>query len=198
MEIKEALALIYKSVSPVLEENGFEPVYPLGVRKSEIPIEEQADKLLISFQGGKGAVRIAYKGERMVLLCTDINASEATDEDYKQASLSLFDPSTADDKDIRYSGNEFSDTVRQKLGKKIVALRKQSFPRPFLNPQRKAAHLPMIRIRLPAGLPPCILNCAKCIKPILKNTATFLRRSSSVSMARRLQCKRFGKMINNV
>ena len=75
MEIKEALALIYKSVSPVLEENGFEPVYPLGVRKSEIPIEEQADKLLISFQGGKGAVRIAYKGERMVLLCTDINAS---------------------------------------------------------------------------------------------------------------------------
>ena len=75
----------------------------------------------------------------MVLLCTDINASEATDEDYKQASLSLFDPSTADDKDIRYIGNEFSDTVRQKFGKKIVALRKQSFPRPFLNPQRKAA-----------------------------------------------------------
>ena len=28
MEIKEALALIYKSVSPVLEENGFEPVLP--------------------------------------------------------------------------------------------------------------------------------------------------------------------------
>ena len=142
MEIKEALALIYKSVSPVLEENGFEPVYPLGVRKSEIPIEEQADKLLISFQGGKGAVRIAYKGERMVLLCTDINASEATDEDYKQASLSLFDPSTADDKDIRYIGNEFSDTVTSKnLGKKIVALRKQSFPRPFLNPQRKSGAL---------------------------------------------------------
>ena len=54
----------------------------------------------------------------MVLLCTDINASEATDEDYKQASLSLFDPSTADDKDIRYIGNEFSDTVRQKIWEK--------------------------------------------------------------------------------
>ena len=96
------------------------------------------------------------------------------------------------------SAMSFLTLCVKNLGKKIVALRKQSFPRPFLNPQRKAAHLPMIRIRLPAGLPPCILNCAKCIKPILKNTATFLRRSSSVSMARRLQCKRFGKMINNV
>jgi len=53
MEIKEALALIYKSVSPVLEENGFEPVYPLGVRKSEIPIEEQADKLLPRREGSR-------------------------------------------------------------------------------------------------------------------------------------------------
>ncbi len=141
MEIKEALALIYKSVSPVLEENGFEPVYPLGVRKSEIPIEEQADKLLISFQGGKGAVRIAYKGERMVLLCTDINASEATDEDYKQASLSLFDPSTADDKDIRYIGNEFSDTVRQKFGKKDRGTAKTKLPTPVSKSAAKSGAL---------------------------------------------------------
>ena len=118
MEIKEALALIFKSVAPVLEENGFEPVYPLDVRKNEAPIEEQSDKLRISFQGGQGAVRIEYKEARIFLLCTDINASEATDEDYKQASLSLFDPSTGADKDIRYVGNEFSDTIRQKFGKK--------------------------------------------------------------------------------
>lgn len=141
METKEALALIYKSVSPVLEENGFEPIYPPDVRKNEIPIEERADKLRISFQGGKGAVRIEYKEERMVLLCTEINASEATDEDYKQASLSLFDPSTADDKDIRYIGNEFSDTVRQKFGKKDRGTAKTKLSTPVSKSAAKSGAL---------------------------------------------------------
>lgn len=141
MEVKEALALIFKGVAPVLSENGFEPIYPEGVRKTDTPIEEQADKLRIGFQGGKGAVRIEYKENRILLLCTDINAAEASDEDYKQASLSLFDPSLIDDKDIRYIGNEFSDTIRQKYGKKERNAAKTKLPTPVSKSAAKSGAL---------------------------------------------------------
>ena len=141
MEIKEALALIFKGVAPVLSENGFEPVYPAGVRKSEAPIEEQEGKLRLSFQGEKGAVRIEYREQRIFLLCTDINAAEATDEDYKQASLSLFDPAGIDDKDIRYIGNEFTDTIRQKFGKKTRSTAKSKLPTPVSKSAAKSGAL---------------------------------------------------------
>lgn len=141
MEIKEALSLIYKGVAPILSENGFEPVYPEGVRKTETPVEEQPDKLRIGFQGGKGAVRIEYKDERIILLCTDVNAAEATDEDFKQASLSLFDPATADDRDIRYISNEFSDTIRQKYGKKERSAAKTKLPTPVSKSAAKSGAL---------------------------------------------------------
>ena len=142
MEIKEALALIFKGVAPVLSENGFEPVYPAGVRKSEPPIEEQeGGKLRLSFQGERDAVRIEYREQRIFLMCTDINAAEATDEDYKQASLSLFDPAGIDDKDIRYISNEFTDTICQKFGKKARSVAKSKLPTPVSKSAAKSGAL---------------------------------------------------------
>lgn len=141
MEIKEALALVFKGIAPILSENGFEPVYPEGCRKSEIPIEEQADKLRIGFAGGKGCVRIEYKENRIFLLCTEVNAEEAADEDYKQASLSLFDPAAIDDRDIKYIGNEFSDTIRQKYGKKERGAAKTKLPTPVSKSAAKSGAL---------------------------------------------------------
>lgn len=141
MELKEALSLIYKGVAPILSENGFEPVYPEGVRKTETPIEEQPDRLRIGFQGGRGTVRIEYQAERIFLLCTDVNAVEATDEDFKQASLSLFDPAVADDKDIRYVSNEFADTIRQKYGKKEHSTARTKLPTPVSKSAAKSGAL---------------------------------------------------------
>lgn len=141
MEIKEALSLVYKSVAPVLSENGFEPIYPEGVRKSETPIEELQDKLRIGFQGEKGALRMEYEAQRIFLLCTDVNAAEATDEDYNQASLSLFDPATVEDRDIRYIANELSDTIRQKYGKRERGSAKTKLPTPVSKSAAKSGAL---------------------------------------------------------
>ena len=58
--------------------------------------------------------------------------------DGKEIELST---STADDKDIRYIGNEFSDTVRQKFGKKDRGTAKTKLPTPVSKSAAKSGAL---------------------------------------------------------
>lgn len=134
-DIKELLASIVKGIEPVLTENGFKTIVPDGTEKGELPVSEENGAIVLNFNGDKGFIRMSYKDERLSLLSSDDG------EEFKELELSLLEPNSADDKDIKYIINEYQDTIRQKFSKKQRAAAKSKLPTPVSKSAAKSGAL---------------------------------------------------------
>jgi hypothetical protein len=128
MELNSALELIIKGVDSTMDKNGFSVVTPDGVARGELPIKEKNGYSTVLYGGNKGAVKIEFFEGKISLFCSLAQAETAVDDDYKKTSTSLFDPESADTKDINYVVNEFCDCVNDTYGKKGKA--KNRLPQP--------------------------------------------------------------------
>ncbi len=116
-DIYTALAGILKGMSQALEESGMAVVYPAGVKRDELPAVTQGGKITIELAGEKAGARIEYFDNKLALIYTD-KAEDSGEADYVRLALSLLDPDTADDKDIKYIAGEFSESLLDKAGGK--------------------------------------------------------------------------------
>lgn len=119
-DIYTALTAIIKGMEDSLKTNGFQAVYPAGVKRGELPAVTQGDRITVDFTGEKGSLRLRFFDEKIALLFAS-GGSEASESDFKQLALSLLDPETADDKDLRYISGELSETLNNHCGAKTGA-----------------------------------------------------------------------------
>lgn len=128
MELNSALAQITKGLESTMNNNGFSVIVPEGTEKGALPVTEKDGHSTLLYGGQKGAVKIEFFEGKISLLCSLADAKNAVDNDFKKTSTSLFNPDTADDRDIKYIVNEFADGVTETYGKKNNAGKKLPQP----------------------------------------------------------------------
>lgn len=129
-DIYTALSAVLKGMEDTLAANGFEPVLPQGVKKGELPAITESGKITIDFRGEKGALRMEHFDDKIALLITEKTGGDVAESDFGQLSLSLLDPSTADEKDTKYIANDFSESLNQRFGSKTRGGTSSKLPAP--------------------------------------------------------------------
>lgn len=118
LDKNEALSLILNGTEQAMKDNGFSVIRPRDTAKGDIPAVIDGDHTYMDFSGDKGKIRIEAFGNQLLLFYTDVNADEATEEDFVKASVNYFDPDSFDEKDIKSLCNELNDSITAKFGGK--------------------------------------------------------------------------------
>ncbi len=119
LEIKEAMAKIYSSLTLTMKEAGFSPIIPEGTEKGAAPVGagDNGVGYRLAYKGENGGVRLDYFDKRLTFLLSDTVDENGDYTDFKTVSVSLLDPETGDDRDISSISGEVSDTIMAKFCK---------------------------------------------------------------------------------
>ena len=128
-EIYEILGDIYKGLLPAAKDSGFSPVFPEGTEKSSVPAVNDSGRIYIEFVGENKAFRIEHFNNKISLLGAS-KEGEILPGDYSQLALSLLEAEVANEKDVRFIVNDFSDTLVETFGTKAKAPVKAKLPTP--------------------------------------------------------------------
>lgn len=122
-DIYELIGKICNSLKPVLSECGFTPVYPEGASKDELPIQTKNGKITVDYKGENRAVRLEHFNGKLFLYGV-LKEGEILQGDYAQITVTLLEPETADEKDVKYAVNEFSESLVLRFGAKAKVKKK--------------------------------------------------------------------------
>ncbi len=134
---KEFLSAVFKGLQPAATECGFKPVYPDGADKSEAPVQEENGAAFIEYSGEGKAFRIEHFNDRIYLYGA-AKEGRIAKADYTVLDESLLEMEAANDKDIRYVINNYSDTLVENFGTKVVKPVKSKIPTPVSKAQAKS------------------------------------------------------------
>lgn len=98
MELNEAYRLIEKNLEPTTSELGF----------SKVKTEDNT----VTFKGNKGIFRVSYNEKTSIALLEKVVNTASGNSEFKTVSKSLFELSTADERDCRSISNEFADEIK--------------------------------------------------------------------------------------
>lgn len=116
MEKVQALGLIIKHMTATADNLGFSVVIPQDTEKGEVPVSIANGKYTVAFSGDKGSFKIEVVDGKVYLKCAATQIGDAVEEDYAQASASLFDDDFSD-RDINSLANEFNETIEKTYSK---------------------------------------------------------------------------------
>ena len=114
-DIYTLLKDICEGMKPVLDKSGFSPKLPDGAGKDEIPLSIDSGRYFLTFAGNGKGLRIEHFNKKIALYGA-LKDGEILDSDYSKLTETLFDPDEANEKDVRYVVNDFSDTVTETFG----------------------------------------------------------------------------------
>lgn len=136
MELNEAFGLIIKGIESTMNDNGFSVVIPDSIARGELPVVNKNGSTILTYSGQKGSVKIEFLEGKISLSCAQSQAESAVEDDYKRITMTLFDPTNADNKDIKYLVNDFCDGVNETYGKKNNG--KKRLPQPVSKSEAKS------------------------------------------------------------
>lgn len=136
MELNEAFGLIIKGIESTMNDNGFSVVIPDSIARGELPVVNKNGSTILTYSGQKGSVKIEFLEGKISLFCAQSQAESAVEDDYKRITMTLFDPTNADNKDIKYLVNDFCDGVNETYGKKNNG--KKRLPQPVSKSEAKS------------------------------------------------------------
>lgn len=118
IEINSAVQTLIKSMDETLKQCNMSVVLPQGTKKGEAPITTDGNKSIITFSSDTGAVKIELFEGKLTLFCANEKSSKATEGDYTQVSVSLFEieDNTFEIKDVKSVANEINDSVLKFFG----------------------------------------------------------------------------------
>ncbi len=128
-EIYTLIAGVCKGIEATVEECGFKPVIPEGIEKDALPATESGGKITVEYTGEGKALKLEYVNKKVNLLAAR-KEGEILSSDFSQISVSLLDPEEANEKDVKYISNEFSETMIETFGTKTVKATKSKLPPP--------------------------------------------------------------------
>lgn len=120
IEISEALQTLNDSLQDALKDAGFSPYYPPDTSRKELPVVTERDTQYVSYVADGSTLRVECAGNTIGLYYAEAAPDAVQKGDFTRLSLSLFEPETADARDVRYVAEEFSETLTAKFagGKK--------------------------------------------------------------------------------
>lgn len=139
-EIRELLGQISKGIMPAVTECGFSPVYEDGMNTNEANVKQEGDKYIILYSGRDKSAKVEFANNKISLYGVN-KEGEINAADYTQLAVTLLDPDEANDKDIRYVVNDFTDTLVESFGTKVVKPVKSKLPTPVSKAQAKSGSL---------------------------------------------------------
>ena len=120
IEILDAMQTLSDGVRDAAKRAGFALWYPQDADKKSLPLVEERDTKFVTYAGDNGTLRIEFGGNSVGLYYSETAADVAKKGDFTRLSLSLLEPEQADERDVRYIAEEFSETLDGKFagGKK--------------------------------------------------------------------------------
>ncbi len=115
IEITEALQALTTQLQEPLSRAGFALYYPEGADRHALPVVEERDTQFVSFAADSGTIRIEFSGNTLGLYYAEAAPDVAQKGDMTRLSLSLFEPETADVRDVKYVADEFAETLGGKF-----------------------------------------------------------------------------------
>lgn len=120
IEVSEALQTLNDSLQDAVKNAGFSLYYPPDAARNALPVVTERDTQYVSYAGDGAVLRVEFAGNALGLYYAETAPDTAQKGDFTRLSLSLFEPQTADARDLRYVAEEFSETLAAKFagGKK--------------------------------------------------------------------------------
>lgn len=120
IEISEAFETLADGMQDAAKRAGFTVWYPQGADRKTLPLTEERDTTYLTYSGESGTLRVEFGGNSVGLYYSETAADTAKKGDFSRLSLSLFEPEQAQERDVRYLAEEFSETIDSKFagGKK--------------------------------------------------------------------------------
>lgn len=143
LDLQTVFSQIFKGLGEVTAAHDFSPVYPDGMKKSEVPVflREEGSKLL-QYVGEKAKIRVLYTNGKIFLLTGEKDAHDDDDSEFSALSTYLLDLEAYEDRDVKFIINELSDTITEAFGKKQLATdRKTKMPVPVSKSAAKSGSL---------------------------------------------------------
>ena len=128
-DIYSILGDIFKGMSETVKECGFEPVIPADCEKDALPAVTESGRITIEYKGENKALKIEHFNNKITLYGAK-KEGEILASDFSVLSSSLLEAETANDKDVRYFVNEFSETLVATFGTKTQKPTKSKLPQP--------------------------------------------------------------------
>ena len=120
IDISEALQTLSDSLQDAVKSAGFSLYYPQDASRGSLPVVTERDTQYISYAGDGGTLRVEFAGNAVGLYYAEAAPDVAQKGDFTRLSLSLFEPESAEVRDVEYIAEEFIDTLGTKFagGKK--------------------------------------------------------------------------------
>ncbi|MCR5522822.1 MAG: hypothetical protein K6F64_04180, partial [Clostridia bacterium] len=128
-EITKSLSDVYNGLRSTFSECGFSPVIPEGTGNDELPCKDEGGRKIFEFSGENKGAKIEYFNNKIYLYGV-FKEGEILNSDYSKLAESLFEADSADEKDVRYIVNDFSDTLTENFGNKSSKAVKAKLPTP--------------------------------------------------------------------
>ncbi len=120
IEISEALQTLNDALQDAVKNAGFSLYYPQDAAKNALPVVTERDTQYVSYTADGSTLRVEFAGNAIGLYYAETAPDVAQKGDFTRLSVSLFEPESADVRDVRYIAEEFSETLETKFagGKK--------------------------------------------------------------------------------
>lgn len=128
-DIIALLTDVYKGLAPAFAECGFSIVTPDEPVSEELPAKNVNGCITLEFVGEDKAAKVEHFNNRISLHGAR-KEGEIVSGDFHQLALSLFEAETANAKDVKFVINDFSETLVENFGTKVVKPTKSKLPAP--------------------------------------------------------------------
>ena len=128
IEIFDALQALVDALDEPAKKAGFALYYPPEAPHGELPVVTDRDTQYVSYAGDGSTLRVEFVGKTVGLYYAEVAADAVQKGDFTCLSKSLFEPETADMRDVKYTAEEFIETLSAKFagGKKPQVKKKPS------------------------------------------------------------------------
>ncbi len=128
-DIYAVLGDIFKGLSGVISDCGFTPVIPDGVEKGELPAVTDSGRITIEYKGENKALKLEHFNDKISLMGAK-KEGEILSSDFATLTNSLLSAEEANEKDVKYIVNEFSETLSEFFSEKSNKPVKSKLPQP--------------------------------------------------------------------
>lgn len=128
-DIIALLTDVYRGLVPAFTECGFTLAAPDEPISQELPAKNVNGCITIEFVGEDKAAKIEHFNNRISLHGAR-KEGEIVSGDFHQLALSLFEEESANAKDVKFVINDFSETLVETFGTKVVKPTKSKLPAP--------------------------------------------------------------------
>lgn len=128
-DIYAVLGDIFKGLSGVAAECGFTPVVPDGIEKGDLPAVTDSGRITIEYKGENKALKLEHFNNKISLMGAK-KEGEILSSDFATLTNSLLSAEEANEKDVKYIVNEFSETISEFFSEKSVKAVKSKLPQP--------------------------------------------------------------------